>query len=490
MEPRLTKYIAQTPMPKQRLALCLPARELFFGGAAGGGKSSWLLMAALQYVDIPHYAALIIRTSLRDADNPGSVLFRSREWLGGRDDVLWNAKRTAWHFPSGAVLQFGYLGQKNDKYQYDSAEYQFVGFDEVTHQKNEEDYEYLFTRQRGPRCRRHSFLANKSLTESNLIGRQEGCEVCQYIFDTGRLPLMHVPLRMFAASNPGGPGHYWVQERFQIEAIPGKKTPGGRQLYAGTHPDRPYIPSFLEDNQYIDQEGYRHSITMGVRDEVTKYQKLAGDWGIRSEGRFKRDWIHRYRLEGSYITLLERAFLIDKCYQFIMIDPAASRKNAPGDKSLTTKQASYTAISRWLVTPEHDLCLMACNRYRCEAPEVSNLIRAAQGGWPVSFVGMEYTAMSIHLYTILQGRGFPMKAIKPRSQDKIQRSLDAATRMEDGKLWLPQPGPKWVQEYEDEVFSWKGDPDEIDDQVDVTSYAALYLSENPLPIRGRIPEVV
>ncbi len=473
--PRMTKYIRQTPTPKQRAALLLNDMELFYGGAAGGGKSSWLLMAALQYVDIPGYSALILRASLKDADKPGSVLFRSRQWLGGYEEVLWKDEQKMWVFPTGATLQFGYLQNKNDKFQYDSAEYQFVGFDELTHFW-EDDYEYLFTRMRGPRCPQH--------WTNYQVGVKAGCQVCK---DAG--PLMEVPIRMRAASNPGAKGHAWVKSRFMIEPIPGKMGPSGRQFYCGTHPTRPMIPAFLEDNAFIDQSEYKRSLSH-VDDPVTRYRKEAGDWGVQPDGRFMRQWIHRYRYEGSYITLGDRSFLLDACEQFLIVDPAASRKATPGKKELTNKQSSYTAIGRWLRTPDNDICLMEMHRFQVEVAEMISAIGSLIASGPILFVGMEYTSMSIHLYTICLGRGFPMRGMKPRSVDKIARSVDAQNRMKEGKMWLPPIGPRWLVDYEDEIFSWTGDPEQVDDQVDVTSYASLYVTENAVGLRPGLPEVV
>src|SRR5881628_3457440 len=45
----------------QATFLLLDCEEAFYGGAVGGGKSAALLMAALQFVDVPGYRALILR---------------------------------------------------------------------------------------------------------------------------------------------------------------------------------------------------------------------------------------------------------------------------------------------------------------------------------------------------------------------------------------------------------------------------------------------
>ena len=69
-----------------------------------------------------------------------------------------------------------------------------------------------------------------------------------------------------------------------------------------------------------------------------------------------------------------------------------------------------------------------------------------------------------------------MQAIHPHT-DKIVRSTDAQVRAEKGKIWLPgHPGPLWLKEYENELFTWSGHPYEVDDQVDVTSFAAQMIS--------------
>ena len=61
LTPRLTKYIPWQPTETQAAFLLLDCGEALYGGAAGGGKSVALLMAALQYVDVPGYNALLLR---------------------------------------------------------------------------------------------------------------------------------------------------------------------------------------------------------------------------------------------------------------------------------------------------------------------------------------------------------------------------------------------------------------------------------------------
>ena len=198
MTPKLTQFIPHQPTAKQAAFLWLPNREALFGGAAGGGKSDALLMAALQYVDIPNYAALLLRRTYADLALPGAIMDRAEQWLTGTN-ARWNQQEKTWYFPSGSTLTFGYLQHEKDKYRYQSSEFQFIGFDELT-QFTETMYTYLFSRLR-------------------------------------RLENSNVPLRMRGATNPGGIGHAWVHERFVVSAKTG----------------RIFIPAKLADNPYLDQ---------------------------------------------------------------------------------------------------------------------------------------------------------------------------------------------------------------------------------------------
>lgn len=231
-------YIPHNPTVKQARFLLDVGKEALYGGAAGGGKSDALLMAALAFVKIPEYSAILFRRTYADLALSGALMDRAHDWLQGTD-AHWSDKTKTWTFPSGATVAFGYLEHENTKYRYQGAEFQFIGFDELT-QFTLSQYTYLFSRLR----------RNKS---------------------------MRVPLRMRSASNPGGIGHEWVKQRFLVE-------------------DRKFIPATIDDNPHLDRKEYVQSLK--ELDPVTRQQLLQGSWDARQKGnKFDRSW---FEIVDSY----------------------------------------------------------------------------------------------------------------------------------------------------------------------------------------------
>ena len=226
--PRLTRYIPHRPTPHQAAFLLVPVPEAFYGGAAGGGKSDALLMAALQYVDVPGYAALLVRETFQMLNQPGGLMTRAMDWLRGTD-ATWNSSDHQWTFPSGATLTFRHLAETGAERNFQGSEYHYIGIDEVT-DLTEETYRFLFSRlRRGSESR--------------------------------------IPIRMRSASNPHGAGLDWVHRRFVIE---------------GQANGRVFIQAFLEDNPHLDQEAYEESLhQLGP---LTYRQLRHGDWTVRPSG--------------------------------------------------------------------------------------------------------------------------------------------------------------------------------------------------------------
>jgi len=85
--PSLVRYCPHLPTVSlpQLGFLSLLSREAFYGGAAGGGKSDALLMAALMFVDRPGYAALLLRRTYPQLSKADGLIPRSQEWLASTD---------------------------------------------------------------------------------------------------------------------------------------------------------------------------------------------------------------------------------------------------------------------------------------------------------------------------------------------------------------------------------------------------------------------
>ncbi|KKN04275.1 hypothetical protein LCGC14_1099040 [marine sediment metagenome] len=244
LRPRLNEYIPHAPTPKQAASLLFEGKEMLFGGAAGGGKTDWILMAALQYMDVPGYSALLLRRTFPMLIKSDSLIPRSHEWLTGR--ARWNEDKKTWTFPSGARLEFGHMQYENDKNAFQAAAYQFIGLDELT-QFSRTMYTYMFSRCRRPK--------------------------------DPRVELSRVPLRMRATSNPGGKGHNWVKMRFvEPGSCDGVK--------------RVFIPSLISDNPYLDQEEYEEMLS--ELDPLERKQLMEGDWSSTiSGGIIRREWFGR-----------------------------------------------------------------------------------------------------------------------------------------------------------------------------------------------------
>ena len=229
LKPKEPLYCPEEASITQNVFLRTYSIEALFGGAAGGGKSSALLMAALQYVDVPGYSAILFRKTYADLALPGALMDRFRSWINNHDEIHWNNNTYIATFPSGARIAFGYLNNTNDYLRYKGSEFQFIGMDEVT-EIRENDYRYLFSRLRRP--------ASGALSK--------------------------VPLRMRAASNPAP---NWVRQRFILE---------------GTSSGRIFVPSKLTDNPGIDVDSYRQALS--ALDPIERRRLEMGDWWATTLG--------------------------------------------------------------------------------------------------------------------------------------------------------------------------------------------------------------
>ena len=399
--------------PRQFTFLTLPAREILLGGAAGGGKSVGILLAALQYVTVPGYSAIIFRKTFADLHLPKALIPLSHEFLHGTD-AKWDGQKYRWTFPNGATLIFGYLDAEIDKYRYQGSAYSFLGYDELT-QLTETKYLYLHSRLR-------------------------------------RLVDSPVPLRIRAATNPGGVGHQWVRDRF-IDPRTRKR-------------GCIFVPSKLEDNPWLDRDSYE--LSLASLDRVTRQQLRHGDWDIRPEGNtFRLEDFRSYDSDGQFYRLSRNrdgsaswTVAIADCNRFATIDVAATEKSS----------SDWSVMAVWDLTPSYDLILHDLKRWKLQVPQVIDATLKFSRDTACDFVACEANGVGMAVMQSLRQRGLPVRALHAKT-DKLLRSAAAQLYVEDHRVHLPRSA-SWLRDWTDEIASF---PQEgvHDDQVDTLSWAVI-----------------
>ncbi len=465
LAPRVNRFIPHTPTPRQAAFLLLDCREAFYGGAGGGGKSDALLMAALQYADLPGYHALTIRRNLPDLAMPNALMDRAHAWLGGRNDAHWDESKKRWSFASGATLTFGYLDSVRDVDRYASAEFAYIGVDELT-QFPEKQYVDLFARLRAPACPACA-LADEYRWHRELVHAQSisDCSTCcdlehwRVAVARGRLQHLdaaHIPLRMRSASNPGNVGHEWVKRRFVTRL--------------GSSPrDRLFVPARLDDNPFINAGEYTKSL-MNL-DPLTRARILNGDWEARSmRGVLRREW---FEVVDAIPAELSLARYWDTAYQ-------------------KKKTSDYTVGLKYGMSRDGIGYILHIARTKATPHEVESFITnvAAQDSRSVRVVLQQEPGSGSALWIDSMRRGallgYPVESDAVKGS-KFERSQPFRAAAEAGNVKILRGA--WNEDFLEECEQFSPDEREYehDDQVDAAC-GAFNLIGKPQPFEYiRVP---
>jgi len=225
------------PTDKQQQVIQLPDTifEAVGGGAAGGGKTDLGIMipAVRQFTEHPKFKGLILRRTFADLEK--EIVPRQHEWFAPMGAV-YNETKKNWIWPSGARIQNGHAEREQDVRKYDSAEYNYICWDESTHFTG---FQYLYLSI--SRCRSSS-------------------------------PDLPAIVRSF--TNPGNVGHGFFKGRF-VEPCP-----NGRKIIIDkvTKQKRIYIPFLGRDNPHLLVNDPGYLVRLEGLPEVEKKAKLFGDW--------------------------------------------------------------------------------------------------------------------------------------------------------------------------------------------------------------------
>ena len=229
-----------TVTAKQKQFIDAGADEVLFGGAAGGGKSYAQIIDALVYaIKYPGSKQLILRRTYPELDKS---IIRSCLAVYPKNIYRYISSSHTGIFTNGSIIDFGYCDNENDVYRYQSAEFDVIRFDELTH-FTKEMYVYLISRLRG---------------------------------------VNGYPKQMKSSTNPGGIGHKWVKERF-IDIGESNK------VHSVNNISRVFIPSLVSDNVFLMTKDKSYLRRLENLSEKDRKALLYGQWDI-FEGQYFSEW--------------------------------------------------------------------------------------------------------------------------------------------------------------------------------------------------------
>lgn len=186
-----------------------------------------------QFTDHPKFKGLILRRTFPDLEK--EIVPRQREWYPHMGAV-YNETKKVWKFPAGSYIQNGHAEREDDVRKYDSAEYNYIDWDESTHFTK---FQYLYLSI--SRCRSSS---------------------------------PDLPAFVRAFTNPGNVGHAFFKGRF-VDPFP-----TGRTIIVDsiTGQRRLYIPFRGDDNPHLltNDPGYLKRLEGLPENE--RRAKLLGSW--------------------------------------------------------------------------------------------------------------------------------------------------------------------------------------------------------------------
>jgi hypothetical protein len=247
------------PLPgPQRLAYHTQADELFYGGAAGGGKSDLLLGLA----STAHLKSLILR---REGTQLQELILRSHELFDGVG--RFNGATNTWRLPGGRMIELAGCKDEASKQKWKGRAHDLKAFDELP---DFTESQYLFvtawnrTTAEGQRCR----IVGAGNPPTTAEGEWVIKRWAPWLDQTHKYK-----------AKPGELRWYAMVDGKEVEREDGRPFAWKKEI---VHPkSRSFLPAFVQDNPYLMATNY--VTTLQGLPEPMRSQLLFGDFSVGRE---------------------------------------------------------------------------------------------------------------------------------------------------------------------------------------------------------------
>jgi len=217
----------------QTMAYLSEADELYFGGAAGGGKSAMLCGLATT----AHSKSIIFRREYPQIKGLEDEVFSILKTRNG-----YNSQNKVWNLPNGAQLEFGAVQHEQDVEKFQGRPHDLIGFDELP-QFTETQYTFLIGWNRSSNPKQRCRVVGAGNPPTNPEGYWVIKRWAPWLDPLHHNPAKAGELRWFTTID-GKDTEVNGPEEIEVN---GKKVKPR---------SRTFIPAKLEDNPYLVNTGY------------------------------------------------------------------------------------------------------------------------------------------------------------------------------------------------------------------------------------------
>lgn len=437
---------------------------VFYGGAAGSGKSHAILMDALQYIDDPDFFGVFFRATTNQLDlslwpeakrmyRPFGATFREKDRIA--------------NFPSGAKLKFAYMELEKHADGHQGVQYSAIYWDEFTHFSSYQ-FNYLRSRMRS-RARNKSFMKCsmnpdrdhfvyewvKPYLYQQDVPEDDGTQDFEKMKGCPNRDLTNKTRYFLFKGNDML--SWWTKEEL-FKEYPATKD---REIMTYT-----FICGTIDDNPILDELEPAYRAQLENLPRVNRLRLRYGNWDVRPQGSgyFERSWC------GELLNKPPANAVRVRSWDFAATLPSDVNPNP-----------DWTAGVRMSKTKEGIYVIEDVIRFRDRPDGVNKKISEA-GSYDGSDVlitvpqdaGAAGKSAAMQQVRMLSEQGNTTK-IRATNANKVTRFSPFSAMAEAGMVRVVEGD--WNALYFSELEAFTGDGKTKDDQVDATADAFITLAE-------------